>query len=113
LSNFKTPIIRDDKWLKHVRQNMQCCISGQPYPDPAHIRTGGDGGMGLKPSDNLILPLNHGLHSQQHNIGEAPFYRMYLPKMNDLSLMFFVRSGAKELYRMFKDGTLPDDFFMR
>jgi hypothetical protein len=43
--------------------------------DPMHIRGGGDGGTGKKPSDNRILSGRHDLHALQHQIGEYSFFR--------------------------------------
>lgn len=96
--NFKTPVIRNPKWLKRV-SDMDCVLSNTPGPnDPAHIRYGLEGGMGMKPGDDLVLPLTHTLHQVQHNIGEVKFWVRYLPQNPDL-LMKCVKAYARELYR--------------
>lgn len=96
--NLKVPLIRNPKWLDKVRA-MPCILSGRPGPsDPAHIRHGLGGGMGIKPGDNRVLPLNHELHAIQHNIGEVRFWVKYLPSDPDL-LMECVKAYAEKLYR--------------
>jgi hypothetical protein len=65
--------IRDRAWLDEVR-DQPCIITGTTPCDPAHIRYGLSGGMGLKPDDNRVLPLAHELHRQQHDIGEISFW---------------------------------------
>lgn len=69
----KTPVIRDRKYLDWIRE-QRCVISGQTPCDPAHIRIGGRGGMGMKPSDDRVLPLAPHLHAEQHRIGERTFW---------------------------------------
>jgi hypothetical protein len=39
----------------------------------AHVRTGTDGGIGLKPSDRYVVSLCHEHHAEQHRIGEVAF----------------------------------------
>lgn len=78
---------------------MDCCLTGTPGPnDPAHIRYGLGGGMGMKPGDDLVLPLTHNLHQIQHQIGEVTFWTKYLSQNPDL-LMKCVKAYARELYR--------------
>ena len=43
----------------------------------AHVRTGTDGGMGVKPSDIWAIPLCCFHHAQQHAIGEIAFEAIY------------------------------------
>ncbi|HVJ31608.1 MAG TPA: hypothetical protein VND94_00715 [Terriglobia bacterium] len=45
--------------------------------EAAHVRSGTDGGIGIKPSDIYALPLCAGGHREQHCIGEAAFERRY------------------------------------
>ena len=66
-------MIRDRKYLDSVRE-QPCIITGLTPCDPAHIRWGLGGGMGLKPDDNRVLPLVHQLHQEQHQIGEKRFW---------------------------------------
>jgi hypothetical protein len=69
----KSPPLRDRKYLDAVRE-MPCILSGLVPSDPAHIRFGGGGGMGMKPPDNHVLPLAPHLHREQHQIGERAFW---------------------------------------
>jgi hypothetical protein len=41
----------------------------------AHVRTGTDGGVGIKPSDQWCISLCRECHSRQHQQGEATFER--------------------------------------
>jgi hypothetical protein len=43
----------------------------------AHVRTGTDGGTGIKPSDRWTVPLCKECHARQHQIGEAEFERQW------------------------------------
>lgn len=98
IGNPKNPPLRDKKWLKRVSE-MDCVLTGSPSPsDPAHIRYGLGGGMGMKPDDNHVLPLRHKLHYIQHNMGEVNFWCSYLPKNPDL-LMRCVKAYAEKLHR--------------
>ena len=65
--------IRDRAWLDEVR-DQPCIITGTTPCDPAHIRYGLAGGMGLKPNDNRVVPLTNQLHRYQHEIGELSFW---------------------------------------
>ncbi len=100
MSNFKKERIRDPKWLKKVKM-MRCCITGaspDAVPiDPSHIRYGQGGGMGLKPPDNLVIPLAHGLHVLSHSIGEIAFFKQYIIR-NEHFMMDCVKAYARQLY---------------
>ena len=52
------------------------CKYGPPV-EAAHVRYGLAGGMGLKPSDNRIVPLCTRCHSMQHTIGEMRFWALH------------------------------------
>lgn len=43
--------------------------------EAAHVRTGTDGGTGIKPSDWWCVPLCQIHHERQHKIGEPAFER--------------------------------------
>lgn len=43
----------------------------------AHVRSGTDGGTGLKPSDRWCLSLCRAHHLEQHNLGERQFETKY------------------------------------
>lgn len=72
------PQIRCEAHLKWVR-GFACLIAGMPGHDcegrieAAHVRTGTDGGLLVKPSDIWAVPLCSSGHALQHQIGEQAF----------------------------------------
>jgi hypothetical protein len=71
-----------------------CCV-GSCYQTPiecAHVRKGGDGGMGLKPTDRWVISLCAHHHSEQHRIGEAAFEARYGINLIALASEFARRS---------------------
>ena len=56
-----------------------CCVPGcrQLPIECAHVRSGTDGGIGLKPSDRWVISLCVSHHMEQHRIGEPRFQRRY------------------------------------
>jgi len=60
--------------LAFVRQ-LPCVACGKAAPsDAAHVRTGTDGGVGVKPGDRYAVPLCGACHAKQHRIGELTFW---------------------------------------
>ena len=60
--------------LAFVRQ-LPCVACGKAAPsEAAHVRTGTDGGAGVKPSDRYTVPLCTLCHAKQHRIGELRFW---------------------------------------
>jgi hypothetical protein len=60
--------------LAFVRE-LPCVACGKAAPsDAAHVRTGTDGGVGMKPGDRYTVPLCTGCHAKQHRIGELSFW---------------------------------------
>jgi hypothetical protein len=45
--------------------------------EAAHVRSGTDGGLGVKPSDTYTIPLCSDHHAEQHRIGEASFEKRH------------------------------------
>lgn len=74
--------VRSPGHLSWVR-GFSCCVEGRNEPgcggkiEAAHVRTGTDGGTGLKPGDNWVIPLCGIHHSRQHQLGETSFERFY------------------------------------
>jgi hypothetical protein len=71
-------MLRSSSHLAFVRR-LPCLGCGVPPQDApiqaAHLRfRGGDGGMGLKPSDNQVVPLCATCHHIQHTKGEPAFW---------------------------------------
>ncbi len=57
--------IRDDDWRKAMEHAACiCCGVRDGTVVGAHIRPGQTGGTGLKPGDDLILPLCHHCHAE-------------------------------------------------
>lgn len=76
----EAPQIRNDAHLKWVRGHV-CSILGLSCSgriEAAHVRTGTDGGMGVKPSDCWVIPLCSAHHALQHQIGETEFEKKVL-----------------------------------
>lgn len=77
--------IRSPSHLKWVRGH-ECVLKAKKfdvhgYPmncdgktEAAHIRNGTDGGVGLKPGDNFVVPLCESHHAAQHRMGEITFW---------------------------------------
>jgi hypothetical protein len=65
------------RWVHHlafVRQ-LPCVACGKAPPsEAAHVRTGTDGGVGVKPGDRYAVPLCAACHAKQHRIGELTFW---------------------------------------
>jgi hypothetical protein len=58
----------------------------------AHVRTGTDGGAGLKPSDKWSVSLCTFHHREQHRIGEKAFEVRYSIDLRALAKEFARRS---------------------
>jgi hypothetical protein len=60
--------------LAFVRQ-LPCVACGKAAPsEAAHVRTGTDGGVDVKPGDRYTVPLCTVCHAKQHRIGELTFW---------------------------------------
>ena len=60
--------------LAFVRQ-LACVACGKAAPShAAHVRTGTDSGLGLKPGDRYTVPLRTACHAKQHRVGELTFW---------------------------------------
>jgi hypothetical protein len=77
----RQPPLRDRKHLDSLR-DIPCLLCNSLPSEPAHIRFGGDGGIGQKPGDDAAIPLCHRHHDMQHRIGEAKFWKDWLALMN-------------------------------
>ena len=54
---------------------LPCVACGKAAPsEAAHIRTGTDGGVGMKPGDRYAIPLCTVCHTKQHRVGELTFW---------------------------------------
>ena len=75
-----------------------CSLTGDRI-EAAHVRRGTDGGMSLKPGDDMTLPLCATAHHEQHQIGEAAFERKYHIDMKAIAAELWDRSPAGRKYR--------------
>jgi hypothetical protein len=67
----------------------------------AHVRSGGDGGMGMKPSDKWTISLCGFHHREQHRIGEREFERRHVIDLVAIAEEFARRSPHRlKLRRM-------------
>jgi hypothetical protein len=54
---------------------LPCVACGKGAPsEAAHVRTGADGGTGMKPGDRYAVPLCTACHAKQHRVGELTFW---------------------------------------
>jgi hypothetical protein len=72
----------------------QCSVRGcrRGPIECAHVRTGTDGGAGLKPSDKWAISLCAFHHREQHRIGEKAFERKHSLDLAALAAEFARRS---------------------
>jgi hypothetical protein len=70
----KPDLRRRVQHLAFVRQ-LPCVACDKAAPsEPAHVRTGTDGGIGMKPGDRYAVPLCTTCHGEQHRVGELTFW---------------------------------------
>lgn len=89
------PQIRNASHLQWVRGH-QCACGSLPTCssriEAAHVRTGTDGGMGMKPGDNWVIPLCSWHHATQHRIGEPAFEKDYGINMKQIAQGLWAKS---------------------
>ena len=70
----KPDLRRRVQHLTFLRQ-LPCVACGKAAPsEAAHVRTGTDGGVEVKPGDRYAVPLCASCHAKQHRIGELTFW---------------------------------------
>src|SRR5260370_42664247 len=70
----KADLRRRTQHLAFVRQ-LPCVACGKAAPsEAAHVRSGSDGGAGIKPSDRYSVSLCTDCHALQHQFGELTFW---------------------------------------
>lgn len=74
---------------------LQECIGSS---EAAHVRSSGDGGVGLKPGDEWAVSLCSHHHREQHQIGEQAFERKYAIDMKKLAAEFAAKSDPLRRY---------------
>ena len=91
--------IRCTAHLAWVRGH-ECAIAGRLLHvckgriEAAHVRSGTDGGVGIKPSDIWVIPLCSSAHRDQHNAGEAAFKKYWGIDMKTIAEGLARRSPA-------------------
>lgn len=72
----------------------QCCVPGcsNREIECAHVRTGTDGGIAMKPSDRWCISLCREHHREQHQMGECAFEAKYNLELCSLAGEFARRS---------------------
>jgi hypothetical protein len=88
-------------WVRRHRCSVPGCEAG-PI-ECAHVRSGTDGGQGLKPADKWTISLCRAHHAEQHRIGERAFEKKYGLDLYGLAQAFANRSPH---WRMLQ-GLLP------
>jgi hypothetical protein len=89
----KKPPERSPGHLVFIRR-LPCLKCGAPEPsEAAHLRSGTDAGMGMKPGDNWTLPLCHQHHAEQHRIGEETFWNDRLDMVKEIARKLWLYSG--------------------
>jgi hypothetical protein len=75
-----------------VRGHACSACGSQSGIECAHVRTGTDGGVGIKPSDKWCISLCKECHARQHQIGEEAFEKAWGINMKALAEAFFRES---------------------
>ena len=100
----KPHLRRRPQHLPFVRQ-LPCVACGKAAPsEAAHVRTGTDGGVGVKPGDRYAVPLCAACHAKQHRIGELSFWSArHIDPLNVALRLWTVsgdiRAGERTVFR--------------
>jgi hypothetical protein len=89
----KPDLRRHVNHLTFVRQ-LPCVACGKAAPsETAHVRSGSDGGTGIKPSDRYSLSLCTSCHALQHEFGELRFWSALRIDPLNVALRLWTVSG--------------------
>jgi hypothetical protein len=89
----KPELRRRPHHLAFVRQ-LSCVACGRAAPsEAAHVRTGTDGGLAVKPSDRYVVSLCTTCHAKQHCIGELTFWAKLRIDPVNVALRLWAISG--------------------
>ena len=84
---------RRSRHLAFVRQ-LPCVVCGKAAPsDAAHVRSGSDGGAGMKPADRYCVSLCTDCHALQHQFGELTFWSTVRIDPLNVALRLWTVSG--------------------
>src|SRR5690349_7683781 len=73
-------------WVRRHRCSVPGCK--QLPIECAHVRTGTNGGLDLRPSDRWCVSMCRDHHTEQHKIGEAAFEVRYEVDLTELARHF-------------------------
>jgi hypothetical protein len=90
------PQVRSAGHLKWIRGH-ECSVAGGITTcggriEAAHVRTGTDGALGMKPSDCWAIPLCSIHHAGQHRVGEKAFERAHSIDMRKIAQALWSKS---------------------
>jgi hypothetical protein len=94
-------VIRCPGHLQFVR-GFQCSVENERCGgtiQAAHVRIGGNAGMGIKPGDDRTIPLCGIHHAEQHAIGETSFEARYGISMAEIAAKIWAKSKPADRYR--------------
>jgi len=84
---------------------LPCVACGKAAPsEAAHVRTGTDGGVGMKPGDRYAIPLCTACHAKQHRVGELTFWSALRIDPVNVALRLWtmsadVKAGERTVFR--------------
>jgi hypothetical protein len=84
---------------------LPCVACGKAAPsEAAHVRTGTDGGVGMKPGDRYAVPLCAACHARQHRVGELTFWSALRIDPVNVALRLWtisadVKAGERTVFR--------------
>ena len=84
---------------------LPCVACGKAAPsEAAHVRTGTDGGVGIKPGDRYAVPLCTACHAKQHRLGELTFWSALRIDPVNVALRLWtiwadVKAGERTVFR--------------
>ena len=81
-------------WVRRHHCSITDC-GGRPI-ECAHVRSGGTGGVGMKPADRWCISLCVLHHAEQHRLGEPRFAAKYDLDLVSLAMWFAQRSPYRE-----------------
>jgi hypothetical protein len=102
LNNERKPVpVRECPAHRAWVRRHHCCVTGcaNRSIECAHVRTGTDGGVGLKPSDRWTISLCSMHHAEQHRLGEKQFGLRHGLDLHALAAAFAGRSPYHDRLR--------------
>jgi len=100
----KPDVNRRVQHLAFLRQ-LPCVAYGKAaQSEAAHVRTGTDGGVGVKPGDRYAVPLCTACHAKQHRLGELTFWSALCIDPLNVALRLWtvspdLKAGARAVFR--------------